>query len=49
MFGASISHYKVLKKVGKGGMDEVYRATDTKLLDFPDALGKGGDGTTWVG
>ena len=31
MLGKSISHYKVLEKIGQGGMGEVYRATDTKL------------------
>jgi serine/threonine protein kinase/tetratricopeptide (TPR) repeat protein len=29
--GQNISHYRVVDKIGAGGMGEVYRATDTKL------------------
>ncbi len=31
MVGTTINHYKVLEKIGEGGMGEVCRATDTKL------------------
>ncbi len=31
MIGKTLAHYRIVGKIGAGGMGEVYRATDTKL------------------
>jgi len=49
ILGPTLAHYKILKKIGQGGMGEVYLAEDSKLgrevaiKVLPDAFARDGD------
>jgi len=40
--GTRLGPYRVLDKVGEGGMGELYRALDTRLEPMPDSAPKHG-------
>ncbi|MDA2937345.1 PQQ-binding-like beta-propeller repeat protein [Acidobacteria bacterium AH-259-A15] len=44
MVGTSISHYKILEKIGEGGMEEVPGGRKAKVIFFPRSMHPSGSG-----
>ncbi len=48
MVGETISHYKILSELGRGGIGVVYKAEDTKLERRIEAKSTPGDASVFT-